>query len=94
MVHGSIPPGSCAIYDSKNTTTARRSAVYIPRLLNKGFGSLLPHTYQMVPDEGSRLQRPKRCINNNQDEDSPNNTTHINFLVIPSFSSYLINRIM
>ena len=47
-----------------------------PRRLNKGFGSLLPHTYQMLPDEGRRLQRPKRCINNNQDEDSPNNTTH------------------
>ena len=30
------------------------------------------------PDEGRRLQRPKRCINNNQDEDSPNNTTHTN----------------
>ena len=47
-----------------------------PRRLNKGFGSLLPHTYQMLPDEGRRLQRPKRCINNNQDEDNPNNTTH------------------
>lgn len=32
----------------------------------------------MLPDEGRRLQRPKRCINNNQDEDSPNNTTHTN----------------
>jgi len=49
-----------------------------PRRLNEGFGSLLPHTYQMLPDEGRRLQRPKRCINNNKDEDSPNNTTHTN----------------
>jgi len=49
-----------------------------PRRLNKGYGSLLPHTYHMLPAEGRRLQRPKRCINNNQDEDSPDNITHTN----------------
>ena len=30
-----------------------------PCRLNKGFGLLLPNTYQMLPDEGRRLQRPK-----------------------------------
>ena len=45
-----------------------------PLRLNEGFGSLLPHTYQMLPDEGCRVQQPKR-INNNQDEDRPNHTT-------------------
>ena len=38
---------------------------------------IIPHlkNTEMLPDEGRRLQRPKRCINNNQDEDTPNNTT-------------------
>ena len=58
-----------------------------PRQLNKRFGLLLPDTYQMLPEEGRRVKRPKRCINYNQDEDSPNNTTHTN---IPEIGQVLV----
>jgi len=54
-------------------------SIYSCRLY-EGFISLLPHTYQMLPGEGRRLQRPKRCINNNQDGDSPNNTSTMFFV--------------
>ena len=48
-------------------STAFISAIYIR-----------PSVNQMLSDEGHRVQPSKRCINNNQDEDSPNNTTHTN----------------
>ena len=60
-----------------------------PRRLNKGLGSKFrdgsfrvregSRARQEIPEEGRRAYRPKRCTDNNKDEDnSPNNADYTN----------------
>ena len=66
-----------------------------PRGLNKGLGSkfrdgsLLQEgscVRQEIPEEGRRAHRPKRCTDNNEDEDnSLNNTNNGNLCRVPSW---------
>ena len=66
-----------------------------PRGLNKGLGSkvrdgsLLQEGFcvrQEIPEEGWRAHRPKRCTDNNEDEDnSLNNTNNGNLCGVPSW---------
>ena len=63
-----------------------------PRELNKGLGSKfhqatcpigvrkeVSEVRQEIPEEGWKAHRPKRCTDNNEDEDnSPNNTNNTN----------------
>lgn len=52
---------------------SRTRAVY-PRELNKGFSPefALGYSHRHTTDEGLRPKRPKRCVNNNKDEDNKN----------------------
>ena len=52
-----------------------------PRGFNKGPSSKFPEgsRVRQIPEEGRRIYRPKRCGNNNKDEDNSPKTLNDNY---------------